>query len=267
MENKQLEKTEDKKRLPSIQDLIEQNADTYKQTALTVLLNQNPPAKWIKKHPVVSIEIEVEGQKQKVPMPYIPIDKIEYALTRIFTRWWVEVKSCVTHANSEVVIVRLYVVNPITKEIEWNDGVGACPIQTEQGKGAMDWNYTKNNGVQLAAPCAETYAIKDAAEKFGRLFGKDLTRRDTVGYDGLLSDPIANYEDKDIAERLISSSTYDDDTKKILSDKVLGEITTSEILVMIRDLKNNQLSLKDRGYIGSMKQVDQLIDHAEKMDS
>jgi hypothetical protein len=32
----------------------------------------------------------------------------------------------------------------------------------------------------MAAPAAESYALKDAAEKLGRIFGKDINRKDTI---------------------------------------------------------------------------------------
>ena len=50
----------------------------------------------------------------------------------------------------------------------------------------MDWNAAKSTGVQISVPAAETYAIKDAAEKFGKIFGKDLSRKDSMSYDSLL---------------------------------------------------------------------------------
>ena len=69
----------------------------------------------------------------------------------------------------------------------WQDGIGAMAIQTDKGKGAMDWNYTKPDGVMKAAPAAESYAFKDAAEKIGKLFGKDMNRADQIAYDSLAS--------------------------------------------------------------------------------
>ena len=38
-----------------------------------------------------------------------------------------------------------------------------------------------------ALPAAESYAIKDAAEKLGIFFGKNLNRKDTVGFAGAYS--------------------------------------------------------------------------------
>ena len=38
----------------------------------------------------------------------------------------------------------------------------------------------------MAAPSAESFAIKDAAEKLGKIFGKDLNRKDAMAYDSLI---------------------------------------------------------------------------------
>ena len=45
-----------------------------------------------------------------------------------------------------------------------------------------------------AAPAAESYAIKDAAEKLGKIFGKDLNRKDVIGYESLLKSGISKVE-------------------------------------------------------------------------
>jgi recombination DNA repair RAD52 pathway protein len=160
------------KKLPTLSELVTESEEKSKQSALTVLLNQPPPDKWVKEHPMTKIK-------------YLPIERVEYLLTRIFGSWSVQINDVKILANSVVVSVRLFVTHPLTLETIFNDGVGAMPIQTDKGQGAMDWNFAKANGVQLAAPAAETFAIKDAAEKFGKLFGKDLTRKDVILYDDL----------------------------------------------------------------------------------
>jgi len=263
MENLDVAKTEKPKvRIPTLAELVEQNESTYKETALTVLLNQNPPAKWIKGHPYVSIEIEANGQLQKAPMPYLPIDKVEFLLNRIYGGFQTVIKDVKVVANSVVVVVTVTVKNPITGLYESHDGVAAVAIQTDKGAGAMDWNFAKSNGVQIAAPAAETYAIKDAAEKFGRIFGRDLTRRDTLGYDGLLTDPEATWDDKERILNMINNSTYDSDTQSIMTEKVMSGITISEGMAMSKDLAMNQLSLKETGRVNSMKDVNSFIDKA-----
>ena len=143
------------------------------QTGINILLNQDPPKEWLKDHPMA------KGVK------YIPIQRVEYMLTSIFKKWHVEIKQVQVIANSVVVIVRLFYQDVLSDEILWQDGIGASPIQTDKGAGAMDWNKTKNDAVMKAAPAAESYAVKDAAEKIGKLFGKDMNRADKIMYDTL----------------------------------------------------------------------------------
>jgi hypothetical protein len=169
-------------KLPTLQELLVENEDSLKQNALTVLLNQDPPAKWLVQHPMIR------------DYRYIPIEKIEYLLTRIFGNWNVEIRGTQIVANSVVVTVRLHVNNPISGEAMWQDGIGAAPIQTDKGAGATDWNAVKTDGVQKAAPAAETYAVKDAAEKFGKIFGRDVSRKGSMNYTDLLKKSAFNDE-------------------------------------------------------------------------
>lgn len=174
-------------KIPTLADLVNETENSMADNALTVILNQDPPLKWLSYHPTAKIK---NAANQDVPLPFLPINKIEYLLTKIYQKWWVEVRSVACIANSVAVTVRLYVINPVTQKEEWNDGCGASPIQTDKGAGAMDWNAAKSHGVQIALPAAETYAIKDAAEKFGKIFGKDLGRKDSMDYTVLLKDQI-----------------------------------------------------------------------------
>lgn len=172
-----------KPQLPTFAELAEDTELSLKQNMLTVLLNQPPHEKWLKNHPTAKAK-DVNGDN--VPAKYLPIDKVEYLLTKIFPKWWVEVLDTKIIANSCCVTVRLFVVDPLTGETRYNDGVGAKSIQTDSGKGAMDWNYAKDAGVMMALPSAKTYAMKDAAECFGKIFGRDLNRQQIVSYDSLL---------------------------------------------------------------------------------
>lgn len=160
-------------RIPTLQDLrsdIELKAD---QNALNVLLNAEPPKDWVKEHPVFK------------KVRYLPIERVEYLLTRIFLKWNVEIKSVQVIANSVVTTIRLYYQDPMSDQMLWQDGIGAAPLQTDKGAGAVDFNAIKSDAVMKAAPAAESYAVKDAAEKIGKLFGKDLNRADKIMYDSL----------------------------------------------------------------------------------
>lgn len=181
------------KKIPTLSELVETSEQDLKDNALMVLLNQEPPKAWLQKHPMTGGD-------------YLPIERVEYLLTRIYGKWWTEVKEVKVLANSVTVVVRLYVTNPLTKSEEWNDGIGACAIQTDKGAGAMDWNAAKSDGVMKAAPAAESYAIKDAAEKFGKLFGKDLTRKNQISYNNLLKTPV-NKEEERVAQLIKNAAS------------------------------------------------------------
>ena len=161
--------------LPTIQEL--RNGDIMlkgEQAQLSVLLNTNPPKQWVKHHPIAKNVL------------YLPIERVEYLLTRIFITWNSEIKNVQLLANSVVVTVKLYYQDVFSENMLWQDGAGAAPLQTDSGAGAIEFDKIKNNAVMLAVPAAESFAIKDAAEKIGKLFGKDLNRADKIMYDNLI---------------------------------------------------------------------------------
>lgn len=160
--------------LPSIKELRSDIEVKSNQNSLNIVLNEAPPENWVKQHPIAK------------NVKYLPIERVEYLLTRIFLKWNVEVKSIQIIANSVVVCIRLFYQDVFSDEMLWQDGVGAAPLQTDKGAGAVDFNAIKSDAVMKAAPAAESFAIKDAAEKIGKLFGKDLNRADKIMYDGLM---------------------------------------------------------------------------------
>lgn len=166
-------------------DLQSLELSKKEQTAVrTYLLNQEPTKSWVKKHPLYKND-------------YLPIDKVEFLLTCFFQSWRVEIKSVFQIANSVCVTVRLFYKNPDTGEMDWQDGGGAAPMQVDSGKNAMDSGAIKSNAVMLALPIAETNAVKDAADKIGKIFGRDLNRKETLGYDVLVKD----FKDAKIIEK------------------------------------------------------------------
>ena len=63
-------------KIPTLQELVKDSDESIKENALMVLLNQNPPDAWLKKHPTVKDHV------------YLPINRVEYLLSRIFGKWW-----------------------------------------------------------------------------------------------------------------------------------------------------------------------------------
>ena len=158
-------------KLPTIAELFNDNLEeAYKNEQLNLLLNQAPPATWVKKHPYIK------------DYNYLPIDKIEYLLRRVFKQYKIEVLREGTSFNGVYVVVRVHYLNPITNEMCYHDGIGAQQLQTKQGSSAADLANINNGALSMAFPIAKTIAIKDACDHFGNLFGANLNRKDTVAY-------------------------------------------------------------------------------------
>lgn len=203
------------RKLPSLNDIYSDVESTTKNTALAVILNAEPPQEWVKIHPMTKFK-------------YIPIERVEYLLTRIFGKWKVEVKESGILANSVQVIIRLYYIDPVSGDWDWQDGIGASPLQTNAGAGAIDFNQIKNAAVQMAAPAAESYAIKDAAEKLGKIFGKDLNRKDEINYQDLNKNNSRRFKELERVQVMIEDAknvTELEQLRKYVTDDTMNQFT------------------------------------------
>jgi len=156
--------------LPKIQDLYSDKVSIQKKDVFVTLMNQPPLESWIKKHPFIS------------NYRYLPIERIEYLLKTIFKRYRIEVLREGTSFNGVYVVVRVHYFNPISDEWDYHDGIGACQLQTAKGTSCTDMININNGALQMAFPIAKTVAIKDACDHFGKLFGSDINRKETINY-------------------------------------------------------------------------------------
>lgn len=172
-----------KRSLPTLEELNLDPEEAFKKDQFNLLVNQPPKQSWVKQHPTVKKEVMgPNGVKIKVPSEYIPIDTIELLLTRIFQDWYPEVLREGVMFQSVYCAVRLHLTHPVTGKPMFYDGVGAVGVQTDAGKPASDLAAIKAAAIQMALPAAKSYAIKDAAEHIGKLFGKDLNRKDAIAF-------------------------------------------------------------------------------------
>ena len=160
----------EKKQLPKIQDLYLDKEVAYKNDVLLTLLNNEPKKEWVKEHPFI------RGYK------YLPIDKIEFLLQKIFKKYRIEILREGTSFNGVYVCVRVWYKHPITGEMEFHDGIGAAQLQTKAGTSPSDLININNGALSMAYPMAKTIAIKDACDHFGNLFGANLNRKDVLNY-------------------------------------------------------------------------------------
>jgi len=182
-------------KLPTLQELYKDTDLTVQADQLLVILNQQPPAAWVKKHPYIA------------NYNYLPIDKVEYLLKKIFKRYRIEVLREGTSFNGVYVVVRVHYLNPITGEWDFHDGIGAQQLQTAKGTSPADLANINNGALSMAFPIAKTVAIKDACDHFGTTFGSDLNRKDTFAFqaDAKLAD-VAKTKEEQRMEKLIEKA-------------------------------------------------------------
>jgi hypothetical protein len=198
--------------LPTIQELHEENAlVSYKNDQLNLLLNQEPKKEWVKEHPFV------KGHK------YIPIDKVEFMLRKIFKKYAIEITNQGTSFNGVWVTVRVHYFHPTEATMMYHDGIGAVQLQTAKGTSPADLANINNGALSMAYPIAKTLAIKDACDHFGKLFGCDLNRKDTMAFK-VDANPL------DLKEQLIELFNLKRDM-----------MPTDEILNTLRVIENNEV--------------------------
>lgn len=158
-------------KLPTLAELFDENLQVaQKSEGLNALLNHPVNPKWVKKHPFIK------------DYSYLPIDKVEFLLRRIFKNYRIEVLREGTAFNGVYVVVRVHYLNPATGEMDYHDGIGACQLQTAKGMSPADLATITHGALAMAFPIAKTVAIKDACDHFGDLFGANLNRKDTIPF-------------------------------------------------------------------------------------
>ena len=156
--------------LPTLEELTSDAEVAFKNDQFNYYLNQEPPKVWVKEHPMAK------------GVNYVPIDKVELLLTKIFQEWKVEVISYSQLFNSVTCHVRLHYKRPIDGQWLFHDGLGAVGIQKDKGSAELNLNTIKQDAVMKALPAAKSFAIKDAADHLGKLFGRDLNRKDSLPF-------------------------------------------------------------------------------------
>jgi hypothetical protein len=123
-----------------------------------LILNQEPKQEWVVAH------------KNAQDFRYLPIDKVEFLLDRLFGEYKIEILKAEETKSASLVVVRVhYLMRPKgkTKRRQWtfHDGVGSCLITTGTNEMA-------------AFPMAKSLAVKDACDHIGNIFGRNLNRKE-----------------------------------------------------------------------------------------
>lgn len=206
-----------KRELPVLSELYDvSNVDVlFKKDQFNLLMNQQPEQKWI-------LTNAYAGNSK-----YIPIGIKETLLQRIFKEFRIEILREGTMFNAVYVTIRLHYLHPVTGEWSYHDGTGADQVQTKSGASAADLSSISNNAVAMSLPKAVSFAISDATDHLGKLFGRDLNRKETMnfGVDKNL-DPDAKYSELlelfELLKDIIPANEFDN-----VRNVVEGKIKTS----------------------------------------
>lgn len=189
-------------KIPTIADIYNGNtnekvlSELQKNEQFLALMNQQPPADWIKKNKFANNSA------------YLPIDKVEFLLKVFFKEHRIEILKSEIAFNACVVTVRVHYKHPIKGEWTFHDGIGAADVQTKAGCSASDLASINRNAVAMAFPIAKSEAIKDACHLIGDIFGGNLNRKDTIEYlgdAGLMPEPDTLVIDKDYAIQIVQT--------------------------------------------------------------
>ena len=192
-------------------ELYENPALMLKHDELQNFLDQDPPESWLAEHPI----IKSKNQEGKiVPYKYLPIDKVEWMLKRFFKRYRIEIISFNTAFNGVVVHVRVYYLDPVSGEMIYQDGIGAEQLQTKTGTSPADLANINNGAISMAFPKAKSTAIKDACDHIGRIFGGDLTRKNTI----------CSASDNELKDYVRQLPTHDEDQYLLKTCKSIADL-------------------------------------------
>lgn len=175
-------KTQEPTKLPTVAELFTENSKVAGRTEeLNAILNTPPPKNWVKEHPTVKGHL------------YLPIDKVEHLLRKIFKKYNIEITGQGTAFNGVWVTVRVHYFNPALNAMQYQDGIGAAQLQTAKGTSPSDLANINHGAISMAFPIAKSLAVKDACDLIGAIFGANLNRRDVAVFK-VDEQVIANYK-------------------------------------------------------------------------
>lgn len=173
MENETSIATQEPYKLPTVAELFEGSGNIViagKAEELNAILNTPPKKEWVKEHPYI------KGHY------YLPIERVEFLLKKIFKKYTIEITGQGTAFNGVWVTVRVHYFNPALNAMQYQDGIGACQLQTSKGTSPADLANINNGAISMAFPIAKSLAVKDACDLIGNIFGANLNRRDIIAF-------------------------------------------------------------------------------------
>ena len=114
---------------------------------LDEVLSWQPKKEWVKEHDYIK------------GWMYLPIQHKEFLMDRLFGDYEIDIKETRETKTGCFVVVNVYTI-----------------IKTHDGIGAVEFNQSLN--ASMGFPMAKTFAISDALDHYGVIFGRNLNRKD-----------------------------------------------------------------------------------------
>ena len=135
-----------------------------KLEAFQKMLNKQPPNDAIKEHRQVK---------------YLPISYHESTMDRLFFGLWSsEVVQSIRELNEITCVVKVTYTHPVTGRDYCKTGVASVQIMQESNTKITDFAmHKKPNALQTCLPKARAEAFKNATQQIGKIFGRDLGRK------------------------------------------------------------------------------------------
>lgn len=204
--------------------IVGDNAVAFaKRDELLEFLNQDPPEAWLEDHPMA------KGVK------YLPIGMVELLLTKIFQQWRVEVLREGQIMNSVTCTIRLHYRDPLDGTWTFQDGIAAVPAKTSKGAKASDMSEILSDAVMTGLPAAKSFAIKDAADQIGKIFGRDINRKGNLSFN-------ASYKQSD-EEKTLESIKEATTTEEL--DNILSAMDVQSQKAYVSAVKNRAKEIND----------------------
>lgn len=164
----------------------------------------NPPETELKKHPYITVDKMVDGQKVAEPLMYLPIEITEAKLNHYFHGLWETTDFHYSVIVNEVVgHLTLGFFHPVAGVWLRRIGTGGVMIQQkaqyeDDGRGGrrkveqdlMDINRKVANSLEKDMGHLKSDCIKNAAKSIGALFGANLGRSiEDLGFQDVMLTP------------------------------------------------------------------------------
>lgn len=188
--------------------------------------------KWLNLHPSKD---DIKQNKFADNSEYIPIGIIENKLDETYSGLWSVVGVKTERIDNSIVVqLQLRVYHPVAKCWLTRYGVGAVPVQLNKGEKILSPESIKSDAYKKGVGAAKSYALRNAAQSLGVIFGRNLNRADVDEYEPLTEQANRYSEAKAEALELLESkkstiaqSVYDGMIAKVAK----GDLQTIENII------------------------------------